>query len=250
MFKKQKTISLVENLVIQLENAILSGKFEPGEKLPSTSELETELGASRGTLREALRVLQQKGLVESRVGVKGGVFVREANADSVTEGLAQLIRRQKISLEDLAEFRQVVESGLVRRVSKHIDEAGIEALKKYLPELEAEARRGAKGWHGFLDIEVQLRKELIRISGSLMYESVLTPLHENIFNYAAPFISGKDADVGQALEDWTQIVNALASGDTESAVFYTRDHIRRYAEKMKRGMDRLQKKEASVDKTK
>ena len=76
VFKRQKAVNLVDSLVDQLEKAICAGKFKPGEKLPSSSTLEKALGASRGTLREAIRVLQQKGLVESRVGVKGGVFVR------------------------------------------------------------------------------------------------------------------------------------------------------------------------------
>lgn len=236
MFKKQKAVSLVENLVVQLEDAILSGVFEPGEKLPPTTELEAELGASRGTLREALRILQQKGLVESRVGVKGGVFVREANTDSITEGLAQLIQLKKISLDDLAGFRQAVESGLIRLVAERIEDPDILALQKYLPEMKAESDRGAEGWHAFLDIEVQLRKELIQISGSLMYETVLTPIYENMFSYAIPYIPGEDANVAEAFDDWSQIIDALSTGDTERAVFYTKDHIRRYAERMKRGI--------------
>jgi DNA-binding FadR family transcriptional regulator len=240
MLKKQKPVSLVENLVEQLENAIVSAHFGPGEKLPPTSELAARLGASRGTLREALRILQQKGLVESRVGVKGGVFVREANTDVLTDGLAQLIRRKKIPLDDLSEFRQVVESGLIRLVAKRVAPADIDRLKKYIPPLQEEASKGAKGWHSFLEVEVRLRKELIRISGSMMYETVLAPLHENIFSYAAPYIDGKDAEVEKALNDWTQIIDALAAGDTERAVFYTQHHIRRYADKMKAGMKRKQ----------
>lgn len=238
VFKKKKAVHLVDNLVEQLEDAVLTGRFEPGEKLPPSSELEASMGASRGTLREAMRILQQKGLVESRVGVKGGVFVREANIDPVTEGLAQLIRRKKISLDDLAGFRQVIESGLIRLVAKRISDTDMEILQGYLPALRRMARRGADGWHGFLDIEVQLRKELIRISGSLMYETVLTPIHENIFSYAAPYISGEDANVDEALNDWTQILDALATGDTNRAVFYTEDHIRRYACRMKQGMEK------------
>jgi len=239
MFKKQKAVSLVENLVVQLEDAILSGFFEAGEKLPPTAELEAELGASRGTLREALRILQQKGLVESRVGVKGGVFVREANTDSITEGLAQLIRLKKISLDDLAGFRQVVESGMVRLVAERIEIADIEILQNFLPAMKTESERGPEGWPEFLDIEVQMRKELIRISGSLMYETVLTPIYENMFSYALPYIPGEDANVAEAFQDWSQIIDALSTGDTERAVFYTQDHIRRYAERMKRGMAKI-----------
>jgi GntR family transcriptional regulator, transcriptional repressor for pyruvate dehydrogenase complex len=238
-FKRQKAIRLVDSLVDQLENAILSGKFKPGEKLPSSSELETVLGASRGTLREAIRILQQKGLVESRVGVKGGVFVREANTDSVTDGIGQLMRRQKISIEDLSEFRQVVEVGLIRLVARRIAAEDIVRLKKFLPALRKETRRGADGWHGFLDIEVLLRKELIRIAGNPLYEAVLTPIHENIFSYAAYYIPGEDANVNEAMEDWTQVIEALTTGDVEKSVTYACEHIRRYAQRMEQGMAKI-----------
>lgn len=241
-FKRQKTVNLVDSLVNQLENAILSGNLKPGEKLPSSSELGKVLGASRGTLREAIRILQQKGLVESRVGSKGGVFVREANFDSVTDGIGQLIHRKKISIKDLSEFRQVIEAGLIRSVAARIDSQGIEIIKKFLPALEKEARQGADGWHGFLDIEVQLRKELIRIAANPLYDAVLTPIHENIFGYAADYISGEDAKVSEAFEDWNQIIKALTSGDIEKSVHYTCEHIRRYACRMSQGMDKIAEK--------
>lgn len=244
VFTRQKPINLVDSLVEQLENAIISGEFKSGEKLPPSSDLSTALGASRGTLREAIRILQQKGLVESRVGVKGGVFVREANIDSVTDGIGQLMRRKKISILDLSEFRQIVEAGLIRSVAKRVVSKDVERLQNFLPALRKEARRGADGWHGFLDTEVLLRKELIRISGNPLYEAVLTPIHENIFSYAAYYISGEDANVKEALEDWTQIIDALTTGDIEKSVNYTCAHIRRYAYRMEQGMAKVTVTEA------
>jgi DNA-binding FadR family transcriptional regulator len=74
-----------------------------------------------------------------------------------------------------------------------------------------------------------------------MYEAVLTPIFENIFSYATSYISGEDADVAEAMEDWTQIVEALATNDRERAIFYTCDHIRRYARRMKQGMAKRKK---------
>ncbi len=242
VFKKQKAIKLVDSLVDQLENAILSGKFTPGEKLPPSPELENALGASRGTLREAIRILQQKGLVESRVGVKGGVFVREANFDSVTDGIGQLIHLKKISIEELSEFRQVIEAGLIRSVATRISNRDIDVLREFLPALEKEARRGAEGWHGFLEIEVQLRKELIRIAANPLYDAVLTPIHENIFGYAAYYIPGEDANVNEALEDWNQIIKALMRGNIEKSVKFTCEHIERYAFRMMQGMAKISEK--------
>lgn len=57
-------------------------------------------------------------------------------------------------------------------------------LSKFLPAFEKETLRGADGWHGFLEIEDQLRKELIRIAANPLYDAVLTPIHEHIRRYA------------------------------------------------------------------
>jgi hypothetical protein len=86
-------------------------------------------------------------------------------------------------------------------VATRISDPDIEILKGYLPILRSQARCGADGWHDFPEIEVGLGKELIRISKSLLYKAVLTPIHENIFHYAAPCISGEDANVEESLDD-------------------------------------------------
>jgi DNA-binding FadR family transcriptional regulator len=62
-----------------------------------------------------------------------------------------------------------------------------------------------------------------------------------LFNNAATYISGEDANVEEALDDWTQIVNGLATGDTDRAVFCTCDHIKRYASRMKQGIAKKNK---------
>ena len=236
MLKKAKQLSLVEIVVNQIEEAIISGEIEPGDKMPPVAEMEQILGASRGTMREALKVLENKGLVEIRVGVKGGVFIREANADPVSEGLARLIRQRKINLDDLARFRRVIEGDLIQLVAERIQPEEIKTLINFLEKLEEPTSRGAEGWHDFLEIEVQLRKELIRISGSLMYETVLVPIHENIFVYAHDFISGERANPEEAYDDWHTIITALADYDVQTAVARTQSHISRYAAKMKEGL--------------
>ena len=59
---------------------------------------------TRGTLRETLRVLEQKGLLEIKQGVGGGPVVRSLITNQAAEGLALLIRSQRVSLEHLYEF--------------------------------------------------------------------------------------------------------------------------------------------------
>ena len=63
MFIKAKQSRVFQDVVEQIQNAIISGKLEPGSKLPAERELKDMFNTSRGTLREALRVLEQKGLI-------------------------------------------------------------------------------------------------------------------------------------------------------------------------------------------
>lgn len=239
MFKKATQTSLVGDVVRQIEEAILEHRLRPGDKLPSPQELQDMLGTSRGTLREAFRILEQKGLIETRTGFKGGAFVREITTRPVAEGLGLLIRQQKISLEDLAEFRKVVEAGLITLVAEKVTEKDIEGLHTFLEEFEGYAKQGPTGWKDFLECEVRLRKVLIRISGSHMYEAVLVPIHENILSYSYKYISGENAKMEEAFQDWCQIIEALEEHDGATAVSITQDHITRYAKRMKQGRDEM-----------
>lgn len=239
MFRKAKQSGLVGDVVSQIEEAIIEHRLKPGDKLPSPQELQDTLGTSRGTLREAFRILAQKGLIETRPGFKGGAFVRETSTKPVSEGLDLLIRQRKISIEDFAEFRKVVEAGLIKLVAEKVTEKDLEELHTFLEELEGYVKQGAIGWKRFLECEVRLRKVLIRISGNRMYEAVLIPIHENILAYAYEYLPGEKARMGEAFQDWCHIIEALKKHDGTTAASITQDHITRYAERMKYGRDAM-----------
>jgi DNA-binding FadR family transcriptional regulator len=235
MFKKITRNKLMQEVADQIAEAIINSKFRPGDKLPSMQTLQETLGASRGTIREALRVLEQRGLIEIRLGVNGGAFVRESTTQPISDGLGVLIRQRKISLDDLSEFRQVVESGLIDLVVRRMTKAQLDELKQILQDFPPQVEKGTSGWRGFLEVEVDLRKALIRIARNKVYEAVLVPIHENIFSYGHNYMPAS-ASIKQAYDDWCEIINALEKRDVERATLITKNHIARYAKLMKRGM--------------
>jgi len=226
--KVQKS-SLVQNIIAQIEEAILDGIYKVGDRLPPLLELQAIIGASQGTVREAISILQQKGLVEVRRGVKGGAFVKDSNTDSIAEGLGVLIRHRKISFNDLAQFRMVVEAGLIRLVVEKVTYKDMDCLKEHLLQLRAVTKEGLKGWNAYLDEEVKLRKYLISIADNKIYSAVLIPIHENLFAFARNFSSLKEAEPEEAYEDWRKIVTAIEERDANTAIKITTDHIARYA---------------------
>src|SRR4051794_17874559 len=78
-------------IIDQIRQLIHSGQLATGARLPSERDLCVQFGVSRVTVREALRVLEANGLVEIRVGARGGAFVTAPTSDRVGAGLTDLL---------------------------------------------------------------------------------------------------------------------------------------------------------------
>ncbi len=151
--------SLVRAIAEQREEAIIDGTYTPDDKLPSLQQLQKIVGASQGTLR----ILEHKGLIEIRLGIKGGAFIRESSTESITEGLGLLIRQRTISYSEIAVFRKVVEASLMELVVQNATPENVDLLKQKVLEMQPFASRGTGGWQTVLDIELEIRKLLIKI---------------------------------------------------------------------------------------
>jgi GntR family transcriptional repressor for pyruvate dehydrogenase complex len=110
----------------QLEAEVLSGGLEAGTKLPSERELALRLGVSRPLVREALRSLVERGLVEISPG--RGAFVRAASTAEAVRPLGSHYLRQKITPRHLIEVRMIIEPAAARLAATRATEPEIEAL--------------------------------------------------------------------------------------------------------------------------
>ena len=99
LFREARQNRIFQDVVEQIEEAILSGRLKAGDRLPPERELKETLKTSRSTLREALRVLEQKGLIEIRLGKGGGAHVKAISSDSISQSLGLLLRSQHVRLQ-------------------------------------------------------------------------------------------------------------------------------------------------------
>ena len=100
----QKTADAV---VEQIENLILKGVLHSGDRLPPERELADQTKVSRPVLRGALKILEERGLIESRRG--GGTFVCDLIGPIFSEAVVQLIARHPSAINDYFEFRRGIE---------------------------------------------------------------------------------------------------------------------------------------------
>lgn len=132
--KKIKYHRVYEDVIEQIENLILEGNLAPGDVLPTERELAQAFGISRGTLREAFRILEREGLIETRPG--GGRFLSK-NINK-TEDTKQIIENiERATIIELLEAREIFETGIVEL-------AAIRATEQDIAEIESALERWGK----------------------------------------------------------------------------------------------------------
>jgi DNA-binding FadR family transcriptional regulator len=129
LFNRVSLGRISEVIVEQIRLLMRQGQLRPGDRLPPERELCERFGVSRVTVREALRLLEASGLVEIRVGARGGAFVTAPSSDTVGEGLADLLTLSVISAADVTEVRMVLEVGIVPLICERATEADLVELE-------------------------------------------------------------------------------------------------------------------------
>ncbi len=228
MFKQVKQSKAYQDVVDQIQEAIMAGTLKAGSLLPAERELKEQFSISRGTLREALRVLEQKGLIEIRTGVTGGSMVREVNSDNLSDNLGLLIRNRAVSLRDLAEFREGMEGGVAALAAQRADEQGIADLQRRLGEAQAHLKEGRKGWDAFVRTDEQIHMALARMSGNPLFITVLESVYHNIHTYYENYLPWNRALLLENYSDLREIVDAVSAADPERAREVAQGHVRRF----------------------
>ncbi|HZQ10497.1 MAG TPA: FadR/GntR family transcriptional regulator [Anaerolineae bacterium] len=132
----KESYGLVDRTVNEIERLIISGELAPDSKLPPAREFAEQLGVSRTVIREAVRILEAKGLVETRHGV--GSAVRRPTNEQVVEPLHMLLRtyRGQVTFEELHEVRSILEIEIAARAALHATGEDIALLRQTMRDME------------------------------------------------------------------------------------------------------------------
>ena len=216
----------------QIQEAILRGDLKPGDMLPPERDLKGTFRVSRGTLREALRILEQKGLIEIKLGVGGGALVKSTMVDQFAENLALLVRFQQISLIQLAEFREGVEGTVAAIAAQRARARDIEKLESLLAEARRHVDAGIDQWHAFLSVDKKIHQTLSTISGNPMYIMVHQIVHDNIQEFYDQFLPVEEDLLHEIYQDLSSIVDAIRQGQATEARILAQRHVRRFKDYM------------------
>jgi GntR family transcriptional regulator, transcriptional repressor for pyruvate dehydrogenase complex len=125
--------TLTQRAEEQLQDLIVSGKLKPGDRLPAETEMGKMLGVSRTVVREAVRVLSARGLVEAKTG--SGIYVRGMNSGMIREPMDLLLRSRSITVDDIVEVRQLLEVHLAGLAAERASAEDIRAMEAVVAAL-------------------------------------------------------------------------------------------------------------------
>ena len=224
LFTPVKKVKVFQDIVSQLQEAIFSGEFEVGQKLPPEKELQTLFQTNQPAVCEAIRVLEYQGLVRTRSGRNSGTFVVSRHCRILDDSFTLLVKSRRISMNDLAEFREKIEGEAVELAASNCTELDIRQLRKLLEEAEGYSRKSGKSIRKFINIDKRFHLRLCEIAGNPFYNMTLSAVYSQN-PYYTRFLHLENQKMKENLQDLTDIVSAFFNHRPQEAKQISRYHI-------------------------
>lgn len=229
--KKHKRTELI---VAAIKTYIATRALLPGDKLPQENELIAVLDASKGTVREALRMLEGQGLVESKTGPGGGVFIAQPGTNKTMELLSNYFFFNPPSIQHIYELRKTLEPLLVQSLAGKLDDSAYARLETIMTHYasdpksseQAQAQRKKE-----LEFHLELCKHSDNSFLSLVCQFAIQFLMElsvcqEIYAHPNPSLRGRGYDYQQ------QLMQALRKECFIEAAHIMREHMQAAEEMM------------------
>jgi GntR family transcriptional repressor for pyruvate dehydrogenase complex len=221
---KTKTSVLVAH-----ELARQAAALEPGDVLPPERVLIEQMQVGRGTLREALRLLELQGVVTIKAGPGGGPVVARPDHHALSNSLALALQGTDATFKDLVDARRSLEAELARLAATNRSAEDVEALEDSL-----RAMKGAVGTEeGFLAENLRFHERCASAAGSRILELFHASLKELSDGHAIG-ASFSPRHRQAVLAAHTRIVAAIASGDPDASYAAMSDHMGEFEEYLRR----------------
>jgi GntR family transcriptional repressor for pyruvate dehydrogenase complex len=135
VYRTVKTSRLYEQIVQQVEESILNGQLKTGDQLPAERDLAQRFGVSRTAVREAVKTLREKGLVEAYSG--RGTFVTNGTSQAIRQSLDLMVRiTQQDGVVHLAELRRILEPEIAALAAPRIEEQLLSTMREAVATMD------------------------------------------------------------------------------------------------------------------
>lgn len=214
VIKQQKVSSRVyDQLLTQIKN----NTWPEGAKLPSENELKKELGVSRISIREAMQRLTTLGIVETRHGE--GSFVRKVTTDSYKDLLIPVFMIDKSSLQEILEYRSIMEVGATEIAAGKITAEELQELEDIVLRME-DPEADPKS---FADDDLQFHMAIAQATKNKMLINVYLFVHDLMSASMESIVEHLGMRDGRYYH--RLILEALRRGNSVEAAKLMREHV-------------------------
>jgi GntR family transcriptional repressor for pyruvate dehydrogenase complex len=211
--------SLTHRVAEEISQMILSSGLRPGDKLPPMAELEARLGVSHTVMREALRMLETRGLVQVQHGK--GVIVSARSSDALSASLNTVFRLHNGTLFHLMEFRAILEIEVARLAAERRTDDNLREMRACLREME----QAAEIPRGYVDADVGFHNALVRATHNPVLISVTSSLQDLLIKSREITFRGPPTGATRALNAHRSIYEAVKARDAEGAASAMHRHL-------------------------
>lgn len=222
MFKSVlRETTLTERAQQQVEELILAGTLKAGDRLPSERALTAKLGVSKTVVREAVRTLVAKGLIEVRAG--SGMYVLGLGSDLMRDPMKLLLRSRHLKLEDIFEVREALEVNIAGFAAERAEANDLKEMAETIRALNMRKLTPIE----YAELDVAFHKRLAQASGNPLFSALVNTINDVMVEVRLRSISvlGEAKFIADAIEQHSRIFERVKAHDVEGARRAMEDHL-------------------------
>ncbi len=213
MFTPVKNKKVYQLIVEQIQEMILAGELQAGDKLPSERDMAETFEASRSSIREAVRSLEILGIIESRQGE--GNYIRGASGTQWLEPLSVMFKLNGGTFDEILEMRQILECEAARLAAERIDEDQKKALSSLV-----ESIKGTQNEEERAKFDRAFHLLIAEASRNILITSVIGAINailKNFIEEARESVNVWANDPGVLTAQHQKVCDAILKGDGDAA---------------------------------
>lgn len=224
VYKVVRTSRLYEQIVQQIEESILKGTLKPGNQLPAERELALQFGVSRTAVREAVKALREKGLVEAYSG--RGTFVTDGTSQAIRQSLDLMVKiGQPDGSTSLAELRAILEPEIAALAATRVEEQYLTTMREAVAVMDRSRRDPDAYIEADLDFHLALAEAAANPLILSLIDSIVGLLREQRMR-----IFKVDGGPERGQFHHKRILQAIEQRDPEKARATMRAHLQQVCE--------------------
>ena len=216
--KKIKDGDIISHLIALIQDYIVGGQLKPGTELPPERQLAQQLGVSRFSLREALRVAQAKGLIEIMRGRRPRVAKPTISAAS--EAISLILKRNENTFVELVEARQILECQIAKLAASRATNEQISRMRESIKQIEQDPDNIVL----CAEKDLEFHEILTEAAGNRVFQIMLEPLSELLKESRLKTIQKKG--INRAVTAHKAILCAINERNSDRASQEMRRHLK------------------------